>query len=104
MTVFNFSAGPAVLPKEVLQRAAAEMLDWHGVGASHLSTGSVFWRNVAPNSRGIDSHANSTRHTLFDAIESRGMRGGSKAWAATSRRNSFTSRSWNEGVAGFLPG
>ena len=34
MTVYNFSAGPAVLPKEVLQRAAAEMLDWHGSGMS----------------------------------------------------------------------
>jgi phosphoserine aminotransferase len=32
--VFNFSAGPAVLPKEVLQTAAAEMLDWHGSGMS----------------------------------------------------------------------
>ncbi|MCS6945002.1 MAG: 3-phosphoserine/phosphohydroxythreonine transaminase [Sutterellaceae bacterium] len=34
MTIYNFSAGPAVLPKEVLQRAAAEMLDWHGSGMS----------------------------------------------------------------------
>ena len=34
MQVFNFSAGPAVLPKEVLQTAAAEMLDWHGSGMS----------------------------------------------------------------------
>jgi len=34
MQVFNFSAGPAVLPKEVLQRAAEEMLDWHGSGMS----------------------------------------------------------------------
>jgi phosphoserine aminotransferase len=32
--VFNFSAGPAVLPKDVLQQAAAEMLDWHGCGMS----------------------------------------------------------------------
>jgi phosphoserine aminotransferase len=32
--VFNFSAGPAVLPKEVLQQAAADMLDWHGSGMS----------------------------------------------------------------------
>ena len=32
--IFNFSAGPAVLPKEVLQQAAAEMLDWHGSGMS----------------------------------------------------------------------
>jgi len=31
---FNFSAGPAALPEEVLARAAAEMLDWHGSGMS----------------------------------------------------------------------
>ncbi len=30
--VFNFSAGPAVLPESVLQRAAGEMLDWHATG------------------------------------------------------------------------
>jgi len=33
-TIYNFSAGPAVLPKEVLQQAATEMLDWHGSGMS----------------------------------------------------------------------
>ena len=32
--VFNFSAGPAVLPEAVLERAAQEMLDWHGSGMS----------------------------------------------------------------------
>ena len=32
--VYNFSAGPAVLPKEVLQEAAAEMLDYQGSGMS----------------------------------------------------------------------
>jgi phosphoserine aminotransferase len=32
--VFNFSAGPAVLPEVVLHRAAEEMLDWHGSGMS----------------------------------------------------------------------
>ena len=32
--VFNFSAGPAVLPEEVLAQAAGEMLDWHGSGMS----------------------------------------------------------------------
>lgn len=31
---YNFSAGPAVLPKEVLQQAADEMLDWRGSGMS----------------------------------------------------------------------
>ncbi len=32
--IYNFSAGPAVLPKEVLQQAADDMLDWHGSGMS----------------------------------------------------------------------
>ena len=32
--VYNFSAGPAVLPEEVLQEAAAEMLDYNGTGMS----------------------------------------------------------------------
>lgn len=32
--IYNFSAGPAVLPKPVLERAQAEMLDWHGSGMS----------------------------------------------------------------------
>ena len=30
--IWNFSAGPAVLPQEVLARAGDEMLDWHGTG------------------------------------------------------------------------
>ena len=32
--VYNFSAGPAVLPEEVLQEAASEMLDYRGTGMS----------------------------------------------------------------------
>lgn len=32
--VYNFSAGPAALPTEVLEQAQAEMLDWHGSGMS----------------------------------------------------------------------
>ena len=32
MRPYNFSAGPAAIPEEVLQQAAAEMLDWHGSG------------------------------------------------------------------------
>ncbi|MDC6169185.1 3-phosphoserine/phosphohydroxythreonine transaminase [Paucibacter sp. XJ19-41] len=31
---FNFSAGPAALPEEVLRQVAAEMLDWQGSGMS----------------------------------------------------------------------
>ena len=32
--VYNFSAGPAMLPEEVLRQAADEMLDYHGSGMS----------------------------------------------------------------------
>jgi phosphoserine aminotransferase len=32
--IFNFSAGPAVLPEEVLRQAQEELLDWHGSGMS----------------------------------------------------------------------
>jgi phosphoserine aminotransferase len=34
MTIFNFSAGPAMLPKPVLERAQAELIDWNGQGTS----------------------------------------------------------------------
>lgn len=34
MTVYNFSAGPAVLPKEVLVKAQSEMLDYQQSGMS----------------------------------------------------------------------
>lgn len=33
MRIWNFSAGPAVLPVEVLQQVQDELLDWHGAGA-----------------------------------------------------------------------
>ena len=33
-TVYNFSAGPCCLPKEVLKKAQEELLDWHGTGVS----------------------------------------------------------------------
>lgn len=36
--VFNFSAGPATLPEEVLREAQADMLDWHGRGWSIMET------------------------------------------------------------------
>lgn len=32
--IYNFSAGPSVLPESVLQKAAAEMLDYQGTGMS----------------------------------------------------------------------
>jgi len=35
-TVYNFSAGPCILPKEVFQQAADEMLDYRNTGISVL--------------------------------------------------------------------
>ncbi len=32
--IYNFAAGPATLPEEVLQQAADEMLNWQGLGTS----------------------------------------------------------------------
>ena len=32
--IYNFAAGPAVLPEPVLEQAGREMLDWHGCGTS----------------------------------------------------------------------
>jgi phosphoserine aminotransferase len=35
-TVWNFSAGPCALPKEVIKQAQDEILSWHGCGISPL--------------------------------------------------------------------
>lgn len=37
--VFNFSAGPGMLPEEVLLEVQAELLDWHGTGMSIMELG-----------------------------------------------------------------
>ena len=34
MRVYNFAAGPAMLPLPVLEQARAELLDWHESGMS----------------------------------------------------------------------
>ena len=46
--VYNFSAGPAVLPEEVLKEAAAEMLDYKGSGMSvmEMSHRSKIYDNI----------------------------------------------------------
>ena len=48
MRVYNFSAGPAVLPEEVLIEAAAEMLDYKGTGMSvmEMSHRSKAYQNI----------------------------------------------------------
>lgn len=37
--VYNFSAGPAMLPEEVMLQAQSELLDWHGTGMSIMELG-----------------------------------------------------------------
>ncbi len=37
--VYNFSAGPATLPEEVLRQAQAELLNWQGLGMSIMEVG-----------------------------------------------------------------
>ena len=46
--VYNFSAGPAVLPEAVLRQAAAEMLDYRGCGMSvmEMSHRSSIYQNI----------------------------------------------------------
>lgn len=39
MTIYNFGAGPGILPHEVLLQAREEMLDWHGCGMSVMEMG-----------------------------------------------------------------
>lgn len=33
-TIYNFSAGPAALPKQVMEKAQSEFIDWNGLGTS----------------------------------------------------------------------
>lgn len=51
--VWNFSAGPAVLPEVVLETAAEEMLDWHGCGVSvmEMSHRSPEYTEIFQNAR-----------------------------------------------------
>ncbi len=47
--IYNFSAGPAMLPTEVMAQAAREQLDWHGSGMSvmEMSHRSDEFRSIA---------------------------------------------------------
>ena len=51
--VYNFSAGPAVLPEEVLKEAADEMLDYRGTGMSvmEMSHRSKTFENILRRQR-----------------------------------------------------
>jgi phosphoserine aminotransferase len=53
--VYNFSAGPAVLPREVLERAREELLDWHGCGMSvmEMSHRGAEFRSIAEEAEAL---------------------------------------------------
>ena len=48
--VFNFSAGPAALPEQVLQQAQEELMEWHDSGMSvmEMSHRGKEFMSVAP--------------------------------------------------------
>ena len=61
MTIYNFSGGPAVLPKEVLLQAQAEMLDWQGSGMSVMEMS-----HRGPEFIGIAARAEADLRELLD--------------------------------------
>ncbi len=58
--VYNFSAGPAVLPKEVLEEAAKEMLDYGGLGFSVME--------MSHRSKNFDKIIEEARQDLIDLM------------------------------------
>ena len=58
--VYNFSAGPAVLPEEVLKEAAAEMLDYNGTGMSVME--------MSHRSKAFEEIINSAEQDLRDLM------------------------------------
>jgi len=58
--VFNFSAGPAMLPEEVLLQAQAEMLDWQNTGMSIMELG-----HRGPEFKGVADQAEADLRELM---------------------------------------
>ena len=58
--LFNFSAGPAALPSEVLEIAQSEMSDWHGKGLSIME--------MSHRSKEFVSVAEAAEHDLRDLM------------------------------------
>ena len=59
--VYNFSAGPAMMPESVLEEIAAEVLNYHGSGMSvmEMSHRSISGDPVSGGSRSADADAHS---------------------------------------------
>ncbi|MCC8420331.1 3-phosphoserine/phosphohydroxythreonine transaminase [Photorhabdus thracensis] len=58
--VYNFSAGPAMLPAEVLRRAEQELCNWHGIGTSIME--------ISHRSKEFISVAKKAEHDLRDLL------------------------------------
>ena len=59
--VFNFSAGPATLPLEVLKKAQSELIDYKGVGASILE--------ISHRSKEFDSVISDAKKKIKDLLK-----------------------------------
>ena len=59
--LYNFSAGPAMLPTAVLERAQAEMLDWQGSGMSVMEMS-----HRGKEYMGIAAHAEATLREVME--------------------------------------
>ncbi|WP_392562849.1 3-phosphoserine/phosphohydroxythreonine transaminase [Orbus sturtevantii] len=60
MKIYNFSAGPATLPHEVLKQAQAELLNWNNTGASVME--------LSHRGKDFDSYALETTKDLKDIL------------------------------------
>ena len=61
--VFNFSAGPSMLPESVLREAAEEMLDYRGTGMSVME--------MSHRSKAFDTIIKEAEQDLRDIMEIR---------------------------------
>jgi len=60
MKIYNFSAGPAALPHEVLKLAQTELLDWDHTGASVME--------LSHRGKEFDAYAIETTNDLRDIL------------------------------------
>ena len=79
MRVFNFSAGPAVLPQPVLEQARDELLEWQDgmsvMEVSHRSKGFIAVAEQAESDLrlGIEVIDEHSRRVTFDALTPSGI-------------------------------
>jgi phosphoserine aminotransferase len=59
--IYNFSAGPSMLPEAVLQQAQQELLDWHGTGMSVME--------MSHRGKPFMSIAEQLKHDLIELLQ-----------------------------------